>query len=194
MNLENKALNFLNVITTQTNSAEFYKLFTLDRPIMFTTSMGERLYLFYVLQDRYVKRNGKRAKVLEVMKSETNFDSIIKLLEGKLSIYDVLDESKDKERVGQIGKKIFPRKKVGTISDVSDNIPKPNYMLDGSLHNDECIQYQLKRLKERKNLVEQFNFNQIMEINKKNTNCIDSINTLDDADFTSVGVSTLKVC
>ena len=71
MNLENKALNFLNVITTQTNSAEFYKLFTLDRPIMFTTSMGERLYLFYVLQDRYVKRNGKRAKVLEVMKSET---------------------------------------------------------------------------------------------------------------------------
>lgn len=112
-----------------------YVLIDVVEPISTLIKASGDYYFVHVLQDRHVRTtDGKRAYVFEVVLSKTTVEDTIEFLKGEKPIHSfVLDN--DTYRIGSISNRIYPKKKVESISEIADRFPKEDFFLTPLLPN-----------------------------------------------------------
>lgn len=142
-----------SMINKVPNVLDFIKI---DEPIFYATLYMESIFLSYVLQDRNMIRGNEIIDIKEMVAIETSFDTVIDLLNRKISIYESIEKAEQKYKKGKIGDKLFPMKKVLDISEISNKIPKKSYKLE--LQENMVSEY-LKIIDTRKKRLEGYDSN-----------------------------------
>lgn len=113
-----------------------YKLTTLmsiSQPFVFEIKYKGKHYLVYLLRDNTV--NGQN--VTEFLYGEVNSDTVDKLVSYKITIHEAFNSSEQLYRVGRINNKIFDKKPVNDLSEVSDRFPSNDVKLNLFLEDDK---------------------------------------------------------
>lgn len=127
-------LNELDIVLKktiqETNDEALLPLISFSDPLFFIISFLDNIFLGYVLQERTLIKNGKRADIRELYVSQTNFEVTLEMLQKRRTVYETLNTSSEKYRIGKVGNKIFPAKKIEDVSEIENRIPIKSYYLD----------------------------------------------------------------
>lgn len=163
MNKFNEIDKVITHIIDGNNKSNIIPLISFSEPLFFLTIQLNDIFFCYVLQNRALTDGNSRADIKEVYISKTTFDIALEVLENKISIYDALNTSVEKYRIGQIGRKVFPKKRVYNIEEIADRIPREKYFLE---INNESTRYAKNIIKNKKNIFEKYGlFEKLININ-----------------------------
>lgn len=87
--------------------------------------------IIYILSDysRVNNNNNKIIRIKEIFVGDTTEDNIEKVLNSSISVYDFLANCSNKYRIGKISNKIFDKKEILNIEDISNRIPVETFKL-----------------------------------------------------------------
>jgi len=151
-------LNELEIILKktiqETNDEALLPLISFSEPLFFIINFLDTIFLGYVLQERTLVKNGKRADIRELYVSQTNFEVTLEMLQKRRTVYETLNMSSEKYRIGKIGNKVFPEKKIKDVSEIENRIPIKSYYLDIDLTVNS--EYQELVVKSRENRLKDY--------------------------------------
>ncbi|MGM0220097.1 hypothetical protein [Enterococcus sp. AZ126] len=176
----NEIDSVISQITKGNNKSNILPLICFSTPLFFITTQLDDVFFCYVLQNRALTDGNNSADIKELYISKTTFDLALEMLDRKISIYEALNKSEEKYRVGQIGRKVFPKKKVFNLTEIANRIPKKNYFLE---INNDSIKYAQNVLHSRKNIIDKFDvFEKIIDISdqQRKTEIITKIRKIDN--------------
>jgi len=135
-----------------------YNLIDISEPLMIAFEQLNTYYFVYALQNRTIAmKNGEIADVQELLIAQTTLKTIVDLLEEKIDISSSLFSCKDEVyRVGKVGNKVFPAKKIENFEQVDSKLPIKGVNLDKTLPNKTNLKKILKILKSELNYREKF--------------------------------------
>lgn len=139
-------------------SSSFFPLLEIGDLRMFAYSTDETIYLIYVMQDRTVRKMGKKLNIQELLFSETDYSNVLDLLSGNVDIEAAL-KSKSQYRIGKIGKKVFDKIAVKSHDEIKDKIPKVGIKLNREIPNSIDVNLIAGRIVDRKNWMGNYDFN-----------------------------------
>ena len=129
-------------------------LLAVDEPIFCIITHLDKVYTFYVMQDRTLLKNQQLVDIKELLIVEPDIEKLDKVINGEISIYNFLSESY-KYRIGKIADKIFAPTVVRNMAEISPKIVSEELHLSLSK---ECKKYyklhihsRFERLKEYNN-------------------------------------------
>lgn len=86
--------------------------------------------IIYILNDySRINNNNKLVKIKEIFVGNTTEDNIEKVLNSSISVYDFLASCSNKYRIGKISNKIFDKKEILNMEDISNRIPLETFKL-----------------------------------------------------------------
>lgn len=107
------------------NLAEQHKftmpLLAIEEPIFGIVTYLDKIYTFYVMQDRTLLKNKQLINIKELLIAKPDIKTLDKVIDGEISIYDFLSES-HKYRIGKIANKIFAPTVVRNMSEISPKL------------------------------------------------------------------------
>lgn len=112
-------------------------LLAVDEPIFGIITHLDKVYTFYVMQDRTLLKNQQLVNIKELLIVEPDIEKLDKVIDGEISIYNFLSESY-KYRVGKIADKMFLPTVVKNMSEISPKIVSEELHLSLS---EECKMY-----------------------------------------------------
>lgn len=113
-----------------TDEIEVLPLMNLVTPTFYLVVYEDQLYFVYMLQDRTLVASRKAFEIKELLLVETTEETLKNLLAKDLSIYDALEQSPSKYKVGKLGKLVFPLKELVNLNEIEDRIPNKEYYLE----------------------------------------------------------------
>jgi len=134
--LKSPIKSIFNFIFDEGEENPEYKVTTLmsiSQPFVFEIKYKGKHYLIYLLRDNIV--NGKN--VTEFLYGEVDPTTVDKLLSHELTIHKAFDSSEQLYRVGRINSKVFDKKPVNSLDEVSDRFPSNDVKLNLFLEDDE---------------------------------------------------------
>ena len=96
-------------------------LLAVDEPIFGIITHLDKVYTFYVMQDRTLLKNQQLVDIKEFLIVEPDIEKLDKVIDGEISIYNFLSESY-KYRVGKISNKVFAPTVVRDMAEISPKI------------------------------------------------------------------------
>ena len=129
-------------------------LLAVDEPIFGVITYLDKVYAFYVMQDRTLLKNKQLVDIKEFLIVEPDIGKLDKVIDGEISIYNFFSESY-KYRVGKIADKVFLPTVVKNMSEISPKIVSEDLYLSLSegrkMHYKSHIHSRFERLKEYNN-------------------------------------------
>ena len=129
-------------------------LLAVDEPIFGIITHLDKVYTFYVMQDRTLLKNQQLVDIKELLIVEPDIEKLDKVINGEISIYDFFSESY-KCKIGKIADKMFAPTVVRNMAEISPKIVSEELHLSLSK---ECKKYyklhihsRFERLKEYNN-------------------------------------------
>ena len=107
-------LNFLN--REEQDSSSFYPLLEIGDIRMFMLADVQDIYIAYVLQDRVLRKQGRKLQIKELLIGRSDYSTILDLIDEKVDIChaligdDIIKDIDNVYRIGQIGNKVFDKK------------------------------------------------------------------------------------
>ena len=126
---DSELLDAIFTCATNRYSSNLKVVFELSQPIMFQFNYSNETYLIYVLQDRTANIQNALIPIKELLISKVDNPNILKVLKSEISIYDAFLLGNDIWRIGQIGNKIYKRKKLLNKDEISNRFIKKNIFL-----------------------------------------------------------------
>lgn len=112
-------------------------LLAIEEPIFGIVTYLDRIYTFYVMQDRTLLKNKQLVNIKELLIAKPDIENLDKVIDGEISIYDFLSESY-KCKIGKIADKIFSPTVVRDMAEISHKIVSEELRLSLSK---ECKTY-----------------------------------------------------
>lgn len=147
--------NFLE--RKEQDSASFYPLLEIGDIRMFMLQDNQDTYIAYVLQDRVIRKRGKKLQIKELLIGNTDYSTVLDLIDEKIDIRKAL-VSDDVYRIGQVGSKIFDKKEVLSLEEIKEKIPKNGVKLNGDILNSIDTNLVRQRIDNRKKYFEKVIF------------------------------------
>lgn len=140
------------------NLAEQHKftmpLLAIEEPIFGIVTYLDKIYTFYVMQDRTLLKNRQLINIKELLITKPDIENLDKVIDGEISIYDFLSEF-HKYRIGKIANKIFAPTVVRNMSEISPKLVSEDLYLSLSeerkMYYKSYIHSRFERLKEYSN-------------------------------------------
>lgn len=139
------------------DSSSFYPLLEIGDIRMFMYTSDQDLYIVYVLQDRILRKQGKKLSIKELLISTSDYSTILDLIDEKIDIRRALDVD-GAYRIGQIGNKIFEKKLVNSLEEIQEKIPDRGVKLNGDIFNSINTSLVRQRVKNRQEYFEKLIF------------------------------------
>lgn len=96
-------------------------LLAIDEPIFGIITHLDKVYAFYVMQDRTLLKNKQLVNIKEFLIIKPDIKNLDKVINGEISIYNFLSESY-KYRIGKIADKAFVPTVVRDMAEISPKI------------------------------------------------------------------------
>ena len=125
-------------------------LLAVDKPIFGIVTYLDKIYTFYVMQDRTLLKNKQLINIKELLIAKPDIENLDKVIDGEISIYDFFSESY-KCKIGKIANKIFAPTVVRNMSEISPKLVSEDLYLSLSeerkMYYKSCIHSRFERLK-----------------------------------------------
>ena len=121
-------------------------LLELTEPIFKLFINNNSIYLSYLLQDRIIMRDNSKIFIKEIFISKSTLEDILKLIDKEHTIYETLNISQNKLRIGKINNKLFKEIIIEDLSEIKEKIPKESLFLELSDTSKKRVKYFLESL------------------------------------------------
>ena len=125
-------------------------LLVIEEPIFGIVTYLDKIYTFYVMQDRTLLKNKQLINIKELLIAKPDIENLDKVIDGEISIYDFFSES-HKYRIGKIVNKIFAPTVVRNMSEISPKLVSEDLYLSLSeerkMYYKSCVHSRFERLK-----------------------------------------------
>ena len=151
----NKELKEIYEIFTLAERHKFtMPLLAIEEPIFGIVTYLDKIYTFYVMQDRTLLKNKQLVNIKELLIAKPDIENLDKVIDGEISIYDFFSES-HKYRIGKIANKIFSPTVVRDMAKISPKLVSEDLYLSLSeerkTYYKSHIHSRFERLKEYSN-------------------------------------------
>lgn len=105
-------------------------LFEFIQPLLYKVVDDTSIKLVYVLRDQtIITEDNEQALVEEILITESTREIVSNLMQGDISIREALTTGK-MNRVGMIGKKVYPPIEVKSASEIENMIPVDSFYIN----------------------------------------------------------------
>lgn len=129
-------------------------LLVIEEPIFGIVTYLDKIYTFYVMQDRTLLKNKQLINIKELLIAKPDIENLDKVIDGEISIYDFFSESY-KCKIGKIADKMFAPTVVRDMAEISPKLVSEDLCLSLSeerkTYYKSCIHSRFERLKEYSN-------------------------------------------
>ena len=126
-------------------------LLVIEEPIFGIVTYLDKIYTFYVMQDRTLLKNKQLINIKELLIAKPDIENLDKVIDGEIAIYDFFSESY-KCKIGKIADKMFAPTVVRDMAEISPKLVSEDLYLSLSeerkMYYKSCIHSRFERLKE----------------------------------------------